>query len=534
MTRNKPHLNLLYTSKYVCIPTVKNKQRFKESSYCSNYEFRTKRYKHRCRSHATPRLNGNSCLSFTLFSLFAICVTRTATIMNPLGTTSAPGLVRPLSPTIAGLTALHAPQQQSLQSQSSPNAAFLAGFSSRLASRQQQHVQPAVRGLDIFDNMQSLPAAAGAGRTNFGIPVSSSGPPSAYDINEFPSLSGGPAGVGLLPASSAPGSNRPNYVGQLVKENSSASDFGSSSNKPAFDMNFDFPALPGATTSHTNDRNDGNEGSGSGNTHNKHFSGLGLGSAFHSQSVIQSQSSSGSSSMTGDGLTSGQGHSKHKNVQRGIQTSRDGRVTNIPMGMVTDQFGMIGLLSFLRIADSDPALVSLALGTDLTNLKLDLNSQETLYNSFPGPWSDQPLKPYEIDYAVPSEYLVHNSVKDKLACLKDKLSRYGEDILFFLFYMFPNDLMQLAASQELFQRDWRYHKDEKVWITRAPGCPPTDKSQTYERGTYIFFDPQTWRRQPKDFLLEYDRLENRIVTVAGHAAGSSGSAGSASGPGVAA
>lgn len=53
-----------------------------------------------------------------------------------------------------------------------------------------------------------------------------------------------------------------------------------------------------------------------------------------------------------------------------------GRVTNIPQGMVTDQFGMIGLLTFIRAAETDPGMVHLALGSDLTTLGLNLNSPE--------------------------------------------------------------------------------------------------------------------------------------------------------------
>lgn len=53
-----------------------------------------------------------------------------------------------------------------------------------------------------------------------------------------------------------------------------------------------------------------------------------------------------------------------------------GRVTNIPSGMVTDQFGMIGLLTFIRAAETDLGMVHLALGSDLTTLGLNLNSPE--------------------------------------------------------------------------------------------------------------------------------------------------------------
>lgn len=48
-----------------------------------------------------------------------------------------------------------------------------------------------------------------------------------------------------------------------------------------------------------------------------------------------------------------------------------------------------------------------------------------------------------------------------------------------------------------FNRDWRYHKEERVWITRAPGMEPTLKTNTYERGTYYFFDCLNWRKVAK-------------------------------------
>lgn len=59
-----------------------------------------------------------------------------------------------------------------------------------------------------------------------------------------------------------------------------------------------------------------------------------------------------------------------------IQFFFPGQVTNIPSGMVTDQFGMIGLLMFIRAAETDPGMVHLALGSDLTTLGLNLNSPE--------------------------------------------------------------------------------------------------------------------------------------------------------------
>uniref|UniRef100_A0A8R1DF10 NOT2_3_5 domain-containing protein n=1 Tax=Caenorhabditis japonica TaxID=281687 RepID=A0A8R1DF10_CAEJA len=59
----------------------------------------------------------------------------------------------------------------------------------------------------------------------------------------------------------------------------------------------------------------------------------------------------------------------------GIVTHPDGEVTNIPASMLDDQFGMAGLVTYLRTVDN-PSIVSLALGYDLTTLGLNLNLSE--------------------------------------------------------------------------------------------------------------------------------------------------------------
>jgi len=192
---------------------------------------------------------------------------------------------------------------------------------------------------------------------------------------------------------------------------------------------------------------------------------------------------------------------------RGIQTHPDGKVTNIPAGMVLDQFGMVGLLTFIRTAEQDAQLAQLAMGSDLTTLGLNLNSPENLYQNFASPWADTQCRPQDIDYHVPQEYLTNTMIRDKLAPIK--LSRYGDDLLFFLFYVFPGDVLQIAAAAELFNRDWRYHKEERIWLTRATGQEPAVKTTTYERGHYFYFDCQNWRKSQKEFHLDYDKLEDR-------------------------
>ena len=38
---------------------------------------------------------------------------------------------------------------------------------------------------------------------------------------------------------------------------------------------------------------------------------------------------------------------------------------------------------------------------------------------------------------------------------------------------------------------------------------PSEKTATYERGTYYFFDVNVWKKVPKEFHLDYDKLEDR-------------------------
>ncbi|XP_071943010.1 CCR4-NOT transcription complex subunit 2-like isoform X1 [Antedon mediterranea] len=196
------------------------------------------------------------------------------------------------------------------------------------------------------------------------------------------------------------------------------------------------------------------------------------------------------------------------NVKKGVQIHPDGKITNIPAGMVTDPFGMVGLLTFIRAAETDANLVQLALGSDLTTLGLNLNSPDrNLYGTFQSPWADGPCRPQDIDFHVPSEYLTNLHIKDKLAPIK--LSRYGEDLLFYLYYTHGGEVLQLAAAAELYNRDWRYHKDERVWITRGPGMEPSVKTNSYEMGMYYYFDCHRWCKVPKEFHLDYDKLEER-------------------------
>ncbi|KAK6533867.1 hypothetical protein TWF281_005216 [Arthrobotrys megalospora] len=173
-----------------------------------------------------------------------------------------------------------------------------------------------------------------------------------------------------------------------------------------------------------------------------------------------------------------------------------------------DRFGLNGLLPLIRNEDLDMAL--LALGTDLTQLGLELNQPEQpLSATFASPWSDQQVRAAEPDFKLPPCYAVMNTQP-----LQSKVRNFSDETLFYIFYTMPKDVMQEIVAQELTQRNWRYHKDLQVWLTKVPGNEPSQIVQgRFEKGVYVFFEPTAWERQQKEFVLEYAALDQSRMSL---------------------
>jgi len=152
-----------------------------------------------------------------------------------------------------------------------------------------------------------------------------------------------------------------------------------------------------------------------------------------------------------------------------------------------DRFGLIGLLSVIRM--TDPDLNTLALGTDLTTLGLNLNSTDVLYATFAYPCSEVPTR-REPDYVLPYCYYMQPP-----ALKTSHLAKFQLETLFYIFYNMPKDTLQVYAAKELYNRGWMYHKELKLWFTR----PPIDKSKAdgekeASQG-YVYFDVNSWERR---------------------------------------
>jgi CCR4-NOT transcription complex subunit 2 len=165
----------------------------------------------------------------------------------------------------------------------------------------------------------------------------------------------------------------------------------------------------------------------------------------------------------------------------------------------SDKFGLLGLLGVIKMEDKDSNL--LALGLDLTTLGLNLNSPElNLYTTFASPWNEPPTR-IQPEFTIPNCYRLQTQLP-----LNKNWNKYQDETLFYMFYSMPKDVCQVLAAKELTRRKWIFHVTTKIWLQRIPGVDPV-KQDRFEKGTYLYFDCTTWKKQKKEnFVLEYDKI----------------------------
>lgn len=200
-----------------------------------------------------------------------------------------------------------------------------------------------------------------------------------------------------------------------------------------------------------------------------------------------------------------------------------------------DLYGMRGLLKVLNPpAGKQEDVALLSLGLDLTQLGLDLNSEEPLYKNFRSPWDNYNKKkimkkaargvqgvgsaPVTPTNTATGNMSVGMGIGNEAAAFKlpacyymsppslkgSHFGRFQLETLFYIFYSLPKDLLQALAAVELHNRSWRYHKTLKLWFTGAPGSGNSGSNGNNgnngnnegNRGAYIYFDISSWERRP--------------------------------------
>ncbi|KAK5721725.1 transcriptional regulator [Elasticomyces elasticus] len=214
-----------------------------------------------------------------------------------------------------------------------------------------------------------------------------------------------------------------------------------------------------------------------------------------------------------------------------------------------EQYGLPGLLAALEARRAiengqpvDPTLPpamrnGVILGQDLSTLGMDLDSPDMIYTTFtpfpnmrdstPGAY-DYVERNVVPEFTLPQAYRVGN-----VPGVEGRMGAFSDETLFSIFYQNPLDYRQELAALELTARDWRYHKKLRTWLQKdspsstatssgsslpiidlAPGVPVGRESVRVpggERGVYVFFDARGWRRERREFVLEYGELEMRLA-----------------------
>jgi CCR4-NOT transcription complex subunit 2 len=167
-----------------------------------------------------------------------------------------------------------------------------------------------------------------------------------------------------------------------------------------------------------------------------------------------------------------------------------------------DKWGLPGLLAKIRSNDASSAFT---MGVDINSLGLDLDSPEPLFATFSTPFADNRSRPVIPEFTLPGGYTVTN-----VPALATRMSAFSDETLFFVFYQNPRDVVQELAAGELYSRDWRWHKELQQWMMKdSQMAAPIRVSERSERGVYIFFDANNWRRERREFVLNYDHLDQR-------------------------
>ena len=71
----------------------------------------------------------------------------------------------------------------------------------------------------------------------------------------------------------------------------------------------------------------------------------------------------------------------------------------------------------------------------------------------------------------------------------------------------------MFVSSYRWNRNWRYHKDLRLWITKESGTTPSQKVPGHvgEQGQYTCWDPENWGKEHKELTVLYADLEEKPV-----------------------
>ncbi|ODM94410.1 hypothetical protein Ocin01_12273 [Orchesella cincta] len=194
--------------------------------------------------------------------------------------------------------------------------------------------------------------------------------------------------------------------------------------------------------------------------------------------------------------------------------SENGDVHNLPKSMLQDQYGVAGLMVGRKLAAK--GMAPYANGVHIADDLLDKpDLYEPLHERFGGPFHNTQLETDRQEQVLNPDYLVSSRMisENRVSGIDDlrrlwalRLDNCKEDVLFFLFYSFPKDALQLVAANHLYVKGWRYHTEYKIWMQRTNSYGfVSDGSR--EKGVYIYFDYRIWKLMRTECVVDLSKLE---------------------------
>ncbi|KAI0204965.1 hypothetical protein F4808DRAFT_412776 [Astrocystis sublimbata] len=169
-----------------------------------------------------------------------------------------------------------------------------------------------------------------------------------------------------------------------------------------------------------------------------------------------------------------------------------------------DKWGIKGLRTLMNNYPDYAACVG---GMDPSAFGFDLTSPERISTQIWSPFNDAPPRPAIPDFRLPDCYKVNN-----VQPLRNKISNFNEETLMWIFYSCPGDYQQHLAAEQLFQRQWRWHKKLKFWLTKDEIMHPRILSTQHEEGYYVVWNTDDWRKERRQLTLHYADLETNPNT----------------------
>ena len=104
-------------------------------------------------------------------------------------------------------------------------------------------------------------------------------------------------------------------------------------------------------------------------------------------------------------------------------------------------------------------------------------------------------------YITPICYITQQSLLKP-----EHINKLQLETLFYMFFVFVKDLLQLLSATELYRREWKFHSELLIWVKARS---QQEQSQSNPNVQYIYFDVNNWEIKP----FHINNFNTKITTI---------------------